>query len=256
MNKIYWDRDKISIITDQIESVPHKHWAMQLFLSAEKNLEINIEGKKFPCRCIVINRNTLHSFSTGASLHFTMIIEPTSSLAKQLDKRMQGKKYHIFDNQDIEATRRLLLCLSDNSGMSEYREFMIQLYKFLSLKEQSKIYDNRIMELLYNIEQCNCNTHSIAFFADKVALSPSRLSHLFKEQVGMPLKGYIQFHQMQRAFLALLNGKNITEAAMVANFDTPSHFATVTKKMMGMPASISVKNSVFLKVTEVEKRYN
>ena len=55
---------------------------------------------------------------------------------------------------------------------------------------------------------------------------------------------------MQTAFLALLNGKNITEAAMLAGFDSPSHFATVTKKMMGMPASISVKNSVFLKVTE------
>ena len=63
----------------------------------------------------------------------------------------------------------------------------------------------------------------------------------------MPLKSYIQFRQMQTAFLALLNGKNITEAAMLAGFDSPSHFATVTKKMMGMPASISVKNSVFLK---------
>lgn len=68
--------------------------------------------------------------------------------------------------------------------------------------------------------------------------------------MGVPLKSYIQFHQMQTAFLALLNGKNITEAAMLAGFDSPSHFATVTKKMMGMPASISVKNSVFLKVTE------
>ena len=46
MNKIYWDRDKISIITDQIESVPHKHWTMQLFLSIEKNLEIGVEDHK------------------------------------------------------------------------------------------------------------------------------------------------------------------------------------------------------------------
>lgn len=256
MNKIFWDRDKISIITDQIEAVPHKHWAMQLFLSLEKNLEISVEGKKFSCRCIAINRNTLHSFSTGGSLYFTMIIEPTSSVANQLDERMEGKKHHIFDNQDIEPTQRLLFSLIDSGGMGEYREFMIQLYKFLRLKEQSKKYDDRIRDLLYEIERCNCNTHSIASFADKVALSSSRLSHLFKEQVGMPLKSYIQFHQMQRAFLALLNGKNITEAAMMAGFDTPSHFATVTKKMMGMPASVSMKNSVFLKVTEEEKRYN
>lgn len=256
MNNIYWDRDKISIITDQIEAVPHKHWAMQLFFSVEKNVEISVEGKKISCKCIVINCNTLHSFSTDGRLYFTMIIEPTSSFANQLDERMRGKKYHIFGNQDIELPKSLLSCLIDSGGIREYREFVIKLYEFLGLREQPKIYDDRIRDLLYEIEQCNCDTHSIAFFADKVALSQSRLSHLFKEQVGMPLKNYIQFHQMQRAFLALLNGKNITEAAMLADFDTPSHFATVTKKMMGMPASISMKNSVFLKVTEEEKRYN
>ena len=250
MNKIYWDRDKISIITDQIESVPHKHWTMQLFLSIEKNLEIGVEDNKISCRCIVINRDILHSFSTNGNMYFTMIIEPASSLATQLVERMGGTKYCMFDNQDIEYIQNLLFCLIDSDGLREYREFMIQLYKFLGVKEQAKIYDDRVKDLLYEIERCNCDIHSIASFADKVALSPSRLSHLFKEQMGMPLKSYIQFHQMQTAFLALLNGKNITEAAMLSGFDSPSHFATVTKKMMGMPASISVKNSVFLKVTE------
>ena len=250
MNKIYWDRDKISIITDQIESVPHKHWVMQLFLSIEKNLEIGVGNNTISCRCIVINRNILHSFLTGNSVYFTMIIEPTSNLAIQLEERMGGMKYYIFNNQDIKCIQNLLFCLIDSDGLREYREFMIQLYKFLRLKEQSKIYDDRIKDLLYEIEQCNCDTHSIASFADKVALSSSRLSHLFKEQIGMPLKSYFQFHQMQTAFLALLNGKNITEAAMLAGFDSPSHFAAVTKKMMGIPASISVKDSVFLKVAE------
>lgn len=250
MNKIYWDRDKISIITDQIESVPHKHWTMQLFLSIEKNLEIGVEDNKISCRCIIINYDILHSFSTGNNIYFTMIIEPASSLAIQLEERMGGMKYYIFNNQDIKYIQNLLFCLIDSDGLREYREFMIQLYKFLGVKEQAKIYDDRVKDLLYEIERCNCDTHPIASFADKVALSPSRLSHLFKEQVGMPLKSYIQFHQMQRAFLALLNGKSITESAMIAGFDTPSHFATVTKKMMGMSASISVKNSVFLKVTE------
>ena len=131
MNKIYWDRDKISIITDQIESVPHKHWTMQLFLSIEKNLEIGVEDNKISCRCIVINCDVLHSFSTGNNMYFTMIIEPASSLAIQLEERMGGMKYYIFDNQDIEYIQNLLFCLIDSDGLREYREFMIQLYKFL-----------------------------------------------------------------------------------------------------------------------------
>ena len=101
MNKIYWDRDKISIITDQIEAVPHKHWAMQLFLSIEKNLEIGVEDNEISCRCIVVNRNILHRFSTGNIVYFTMIIEPTSNLAIQLEERMGGMKYYIFNNKGV-----------------------------------------------------------------------------------------------------------------------------------------------------------
>ena len=128
-----------------------------------------------------------------------MIIEPISSLAIQLEERMGGMKYYIFNNQDIKCIQNLLFCLIDSDGLREYREFMIQLYKFLGVKEQARIYDDRVKEqaeiyddrvkdLLYEIERCNWDTYSIASFADKVALSPSRLSHLFKEQVGMPLK--------------------------------------------------------------------
>lgn len=199
MNKIYWDRDKISIITNQIEAIPHKHWAMQLFLSVEKNLEINVDGQKISCRCMVINHNTLHSFSTGNRLHFTMIIEPATGFARQFNETMKGKKYHVFDNPDIDESQRLLLRLIENGGINEYRDFMMQLYKFLSLKEQT----------------------------------------------GIPLKSYLQFHQMKSAFGALSDGKNITEASMIAYFDTPSHFAAVTKRMMGMSAGISLKDSVF-----------
>lgn len=251
MNKIYWDKDKISIITDQMEAVSHKHWAMQLFLCMEKELEISVSKQPLVCKCIAVNQNVEHSFSAGNHLHFSLIIEPASNIAGQLNKIMNGSEYYIFDTLEIAELQRLILQLTKSSELNNYQNFMTQLYHFLGIHKQSKPYDNRIEKLLYEIEHCNCDTHSIASFAAKVSLSPSRLSHLFREQVGLPLKSYIQFHQMKKAFLALSNGKNITQAAMLANFDSPSHFAAVTKKMMGMPASIFSKNSVFLKVTSV-----
>lgn len=251
MNRIYWDKDKISMITDQIEAVPHKHWAMQLFLSMEKNLDICVSGQWISCQCIVVNRNVNHSFSTDDRLHFSSIIEPTSNIADQLDRIMDGKEYLVIDDQGIVEVQKLASQLACSNELKDYHSFIDQLYCILGLDKQYKIYDDRIKELLHYIECCDCDIHTISSFAAKVSLSPSRLSHLFRDQVGIPLKSYIQFHQMQKAFLALLNGKSITEAAMLADFDTPSHFAAVTKRMMGMPASISLKNSVFLKVPSV-----
>lgn len=251
MNKIYWDKDKISILTNQIEAVEHKHYTMQLFLGLEKNLTISVSGEELTCSCILINQNVCHSFSTGNYLHISIIIDPTSDLAEQLRTIMGKNEYCIFDNKDCDDVVKhgcdLLYC----DKTETYQTFIHTLYGYLGIAENERQFDDRIKELLHHIEHCNCDEHSISSFANKVSLSSSRMSHLFREQVGMPLKSYIQLHQMQKAFLALLNGKNITEAAMLANFDTPSHFSAVTKKMMGMPASISLKNSVFLKVFSV-----
>ena len=122
---------------------------------------------------------------------------------------------------------------------------------FLGVEQKTPTYDDRITELLSLLDECSCDDHAIAQFAYKIALSPSRLSHLFKEQTGMPLKSYIMLHQMERAFIGLLGGKSITEAALNAGFDTPSHFAATTKRLMGMYASLSLKDSEFLKVSDL-----
>lgn len=254
MNRIYWDRDKISILTDQIEAIEHKHYAMQLFLSIDKPLNLYVSGKLVMGKCVIINCNVNHIFSTGNQLHFSIIIEPASNIARQLEMRMNGSEFDILDDLGIEkiqnAVSDLAYCKKDDE-MKHYQYLIDTLYDNLKLNRKVKVYDDRIREVLDYTEKCDCSVHTISFFADMVSLSPSRLSHLFREQVGMPLKSYIQFHQMQKAFFALLNGKNITEAAMIANFDSPSHFAAATNRMMGMPASLSSKNSVFLKVYDM-----
>ena len=119
---------------------------------------------------------------------------------------------------------------------------------YLGIEPREQPLDERITELLSLLKKCDCYDHTIAAFAKQVSLSPSRLSHLFREQVGVPLKSYIVLHQTEKAFTALLGGASITDAAMLAGFDSPSHFAATVKKLMGQPASKATKDSEFLKV--------
>lgn len=248
MNKIYWDNDKISIITDQMEAVEHKHWAMQLFLSMDKDLRLRVSGKQISCKCVIVNQNVNHSFSTDQQIHLSVIIMPATNISEQLKRVMDGREYYILDDSDVMEMQKLVSELIYSAENNIYYHYVGVFHRFLGIGQQEKRYDDRIEEVLRDIECCDCGIHRISAFADKVSISPDRLSHLFREQVGMPLKSYIQLHQMQKAFRALCDGRSITEAAMQAGFDTPSHFAAVTKRMMGIPASVSLKNSVFLKV--------
>ena len=126
---------------------------------------------------------------------------------------------------------------------------MDKLYECLDVHIQRMPYDERIKEILKHVSECDCMDHSVDELSKKINLSSSRLAHLFREQIGMPLKSYILLHQVTKVFELLLNGTSITDAALMAGFDTPSHFAATTKKMMGMPARLSSKDSEFLKVS-------
>lgn len=83
-----------------------------------------------------------------------------------------------------------------------------------------------------------------------VLIEPSSgfAKELLKKIEGNYLVCDSEIECIQQKAAALLNGSNVTDAAMLAGFNTPSHFAATVKKWMGMPVSASIKDSEFLKV--------
>lgn len=250
INRIYLQEDKIGILTNRIDAKEHSHWMLQLFLSLDKELDILVNTKRVVAKCIIIDKNIPHAFQTNHQIHFTCIIEPTSMYANQLSEKMNQEGYYICDTDNISFIQEKGNMLVQDASKGAYIDFMEALNRYLHITDTSYIYDDRILELLELLNTCTCNMHTIASFAAKVSLSSSRLSHIFKEQVGVPLKSYIVLHQIKQTFFFLFDGKTITDAALLAGFDSPSHFATTVKKMMGMSASNSLKDSEFLQVSK------
>lgn len=71
-------------------------------------------------------------------------------------------------------------------------------------------------------------------------------------EVGIPLKSYIVLRKLKRAYMYLLENDDITDAALKSGFDSPSYFAYTSKKLTGMSAKNIRKDSVFLKVYNLE----
>lgn len=81
-----------------------------------------------------------------------------------------------------------------------------------------------------------------AQFCARVCLSPSRLSHLFKENVGISLHRYLAMDKMRKGYIYFQKYGSITEASMRAGFDSPSHFAATCKRMFGISFSEFIKS--------------
>ncbi len=247
MIKIFWDKDNIAFIGNQINSAEHSHCVLQVFLSLDEPLQITVNNLTVTGKCIVVNKNVKHTFSCNGDIRLSTLIEPTSSFAYGLLSKMNGD-YFICDNENIKLLQQKAANLINTVNQNEYISFVNDFAEYLGVERQTKVLDERINQFLGILQNCDPYDHTIDGFAKSVSLSSSRLSHLFREQIGVPLKSYILFHQLEKAFTALLNGKNITDAAMLAGFDSPSHFAATVKKWMGMPVSTSIKDSEFLKV--------
>ncbi len=251
MKRIYWDKGSIGIVTDLIDSSSHSHPALQLFLSIEGDLDIEILDESFSCQCVVVNKNIRHAFNTKRRIHFSLIIVPGTILADQLCQRMKDSNHLIYDSEEIKDIQKQAKLLLSNHSIEGYQKFKQELFQFLGVEENSRMYDGRVLELLSHLDECSCDEHSIEKFASKVSLSSSRLSHLFKEQTGVTIKSFIMLHQMEQAFMGMLGGESVSESALNAGFDSPSHFAATTKRLIGMSASFSIKDSEFLKVFDL-----
>ncbi len=246
MLKIFWDKDNIAFIANQVNATEHSHCVLQAFLSLDEPLQVTVENEQVSGKCIIVNKNARHIFSCDNKVRLSILIEPSSSFAKELNKKINGD--FLICDDGIEHIQQKVAKLIDTDVKQQYLDFIQDFAEHLGVERNSKVLDERIIKLLGLLQSCDCYDHTIENFANSVCLSSSRLSHLFREQIGVPLKSYILFHQLEKAFTALSDGKSITDAAMLAGFDSPSHFAATVKKWMGMPVSASIKDSEFLKV--------
>ena len=243
--------DHISSFSGSIEAEWHRHWMMQMFLNLDHPLDLQVDERTVSAKWALVSSDQQHRISSKGGMHFTMLIEPTSSLAASLKAHhfKDGNSVAILDGLGFDAARQLCLSFLKEGNAAAYEKLLKALYRLLSIEIKDACYDQRVYSLLQKLDACDCSDHSITQFAKELYLSPSRLAHLVREETGIPLKSYIVLHKLEKAYEILLcGGASITDAAMLAGFDSPSHFAATSKSMMGMSASSILKDSEFLKV--------
>ena len=243
--------DHFSAFLNKIETRSHHHWMLQVFLSLDTPLDLVVNGKTLSATWVLVNKNSIHRFSTKKMMHFTMLIENTSNLAKSLQQKYLNNEqdFVILDNYRPDILQQVCSDFLADQSEEGYKKLVQTLCDLLSIEIKETKFDKRIISLLQKLDECDCSEHTVEALAKEIYLSSSRLAHLFKEETGMPLKSYIVLHKLQKAYEILLEGKtSITDAAMMAGFDSPSHLAATNNSLMGLSARNLLKDSEFLKV--------
>lgn len=250
MNYIFKCGRNFAAISNSVEADSHKHWMLQLFISSEEALNIEIEEESVTGKAILVNIDTSHTFSTKGEHHFTLLIDPTTELGRIARARfINNKAFYTFPyDEAVKMQKDFSNALKRNDDYTLVA-FVQNLIHQLTTDYVPRV-DERIIEVLSQLDCCvhEDEQRKSKHLADIAYLSESRLAHLFKEETGIPLKSYLVLHKLHGAYDAIFRGESITTSAMKAGFDTPSHLAATNKKMTGMSVTNIMKDSVFLKV--------
>ena len=84
----------------------------------------------------------------------------------------------------------------------------------------------------------------LADIAREVHLSPSRLSHVFQDATGIPVRRYVQWCRLRAAVEAALQGRSLTEAAHEAGIADSAHLSRTFKAMFGIAPSALTQDAV------------
>ena len=94
--------------------------------------------------------------------------------------------------------------------------------------------DDRVSRVLDIVRQDESSRIPLEDVARKVFLSPSRLAHLFVEEIGLPFRRYVLWRKLTRAMLMISRGNSLSSSAHASGFADSAHMTRTFHQMFGM----------------------
>ncbi|GAA3961213.1 helix-turn-helix domain-containing protein [Allohahella marinimesophila] len=105
-------------------------------------------------------------------------------------------------------------------------------------KPAGTVADPRVARVIELIKQSVTENRPVEALAQEVNLSVSRLVELFRQQIGVPIRRYRQWHRMYITAVGVAQGQSLTEAAIAAGFTDSPHLSHTFRTMFGIQPSV------------------
>ena len=212
---------------------PHSHLAVHFIAGLDGPVHCVVSGDSFDADAVFIASDVVHTAYAETGDMLVFLFDTAGSIAEEAQKQyLCGRPYFCGDKETVEKLREIW----KNNPPAQADSLITQLLGLDTVGNTLR--DERISQVLEYLRSLDEVPEDItAQLCAKVCLSPSRLSHLFKENVGISLHRYLAMDKMRKGYIHFQKYGNITEASMRAGFDSPSNFAATCKIMFGISFS-------------------
>jgi AraC-like DNA-binding protein len=234
------------VYSDFLVAAPHSHSALQLSVGLEAAPRVQLGGAWRDARGALIDTDVVHAFDCAGAMTAIGWVEGESRAGQELREQvLGGEPFAILDDAVCAQLVQALGPGHEQSGTcAEAHERWNSALAVLSVDVGGEPeVDDRIAAVLAYLRATPSPPPSIKDLVAIAHLSESRLQHVFREQVGVPIRRYLLWHRYLTAMSLLADGVSATAAAHAAGFSDSAHFTRTAVRMNGFtPTKMPFRN--------------
>ncbi len=221
------------------ESAPHAHHAVQIARSFDRPFTLNLGRLQLDANVACIPSEVQHSIVSNSARLAYVLIDPHG-------RRGLGIAHRARELAGNDVSAWLGGSPPPAPSPVSLAHFGAELIDVLAPPpslEPARISDDVRAALDY-VEQTIDRLPRLEDAARLACLSPSRLTHRFSAEVGLPFRRFVVWARIQRSALAVAEGANLTQAAVAAGFSDSSHLSRVFRATFGVTPSTMLRMQV------------
>lgn len=238
------------------EIARHHHPVIQLIIGTEKPfLKKAPDGSWQSCRSLLVAPNVTHECDAAEQKIFSLSIDPESELGAFLIQNDLADRDQLqftetaLDYFDFERVEELIR----SEAYHELYHYCLAFFQPDGVPPVHAEKEERIETVKHYIKEHLDQRITSSTLCELVFLSESRLLHLFKQEMGLPIRNYILWVRLTKALEMILAGESLTRAAHDAGFFDSSHMSRTFVRQLGINPAEIVKNSKFIQVSVLEQ---
>lgn len=217
----------------------HTHHAVQLTLGLDGPLQMNKDtDDQLRLPAVVISSETPHSLQAEGHWVASIYLEPEAEDYERLVDYYPGDPSGGFRALSVkeEYKAQFLGLLESGVNPTLAQQLVRKLIEPTAIAESQPL-DPRIIKVLRYLNRDPGLNIPVAELAKHVSLSPDRLAHLFRQEIGTPIRRFVLWQKLRLAAKSACQGKPLIYAAQEGGFTDSAHFTHSFQKLFGINPS-------------------